>query len=137
MSNTLATESDADILREIVCQLTQRRRALRGRRASFLVKVKSHHQGGYGISGASMSEPTPWRKRGNIRCQQKGQRTDRMTFEMRKGNNIETKIFGPVSGLWTSDCGGGGGAGGAGGGGRGAGAGGAGEEECVWLWVCG
>jgi ribonuclease HI len=36
---TLATAPDADILREIVCLLTQRMRA---GRATFLLKVKSH-----------------------------------------------------------------------------------------------
>jgi ribonuclease HI len=36
---TLATAPDADILREIVCLLTQR---VRAGRASFLIKVKSH-----------------------------------------------------------------------------------------------
>jgi ribonuclease HI len=36
---TLATASDADILREIVCLLTQR---VRAGRATFLIKVKSH-----------------------------------------------------------------------------------------------
>ena len=36
---TLATAPDADILREIVCLLTQRVRAWR---ANFLIKVKSH-----------------------------------------------------------------------------------------------
>ena len=36
---TLATAPDADILREIVCLLTQR---VRAGRATFLVKVKSH-----------------------------------------------------------------------------------------------
>ena len=36
---TLATAPDADILREIVCLLTQRVRAWR---ATFLIKVKSH-----------------------------------------------------------------------------------------------
>ena len=36
---TLATAPDADILREIVCLLTQR---VRAGRATFLIKVKSH-----------------------------------------------------------------------------------------------
>ena len=36
---TLATAPDADILREIVCLLTQR---VRAGRATFLLKVKSH-----------------------------------------------------------------------------------------------
>jgi hypothetical protein len=36
---TLATAPDADILREIVCLLTQR---VRVGRATFLIKVKSH-----------------------------------------------------------------------------------------------
>ena len=37
---TLATATDADILQEIVCQLTQR---VRAGRSTFLIKVKSHH----------------------------------------------------------------------------------------------
>ena len=36
---TLATAPDADILREIICMLTQR---VRAGRATFLIKVKSH-----------------------------------------------------------------------------------------------
>ncbi len=36
---TLATAPDVDILREIVCLLTQ---SVRARRATFLIKVKSH-----------------------------------------------------------------------------------------------
>jgi ribonuclease HI len=36
---TLATAPDADILREIICLLTQR---VRAGRATFLIKVKSH-----------------------------------------------------------------------------------------------
>jgi len=36
---TLATAPDADILREIVCLLTQR---VRAGRATFLIKVKTH-----------------------------------------------------------------------------------------------
>ena len=37
--STLATATDAEILREIVCLLTQR---VRAGRATFLIKVKSH-----------------------------------------------------------------------------------------------
>jgi hypothetical protein len=37
--STLATAPDADILREIICLLTQR---VRAGRATFLIKVKSH-----------------------------------------------------------------------------------------------
>jgi len=76
---TLATAPDADILLEIVCLLTQR---VRAGRATFLMKVKSHR--GEPINeGDTLAEEghevSDDNKRWDVR-------TDRMTFEVQKGN---------------------------------------------------
>ena len=77
---TLATAPDADILREIVCLLTQR---VQAGRPTFLIKVKPHR-------GESTSEraDTLAEEGREISDDDKrwDDRTDRMTFEVRKGN---------------------------------------------------
>jgi ribonuclease HI len=84
---TLATAPDADILREIVCLLTQR---VRAGRATFLIKVESH-------CGEPINE------RADILAEEGREipdddkrwddRTDRMTFEVRKGNTTARSVW--------------------------------------------
>ena len=78
---TLATSTDADILQEIVCLLTQR---VRAGRATFLIKVKSH-----------CGEPTLAEKGREISDDNKrwDDRTDRMTFEVRKGDTTVRSVW--------------------------------------------
>ena len=84
---TLETAPDADILREIVCLLTQR---VRAGRATFLLKVKSHR--GEPINeradtlageGRQISDDN---KRLDVR-------TDRMTFEVQKRNTTVRSVW--------------------------------------------
>jgi hypothetical protein len=77
---TLATAPDADILREIVCLLTQR---VRAGRATFLIKVKSHRGEPINERADTLAE-----KGREISDDDKrwDDRTDRMTFEVRKGD---------------------------------------------------
>jgi ribonuclease HI len=84
---TLATAPDADILREIVCLLTQR---VRAGRATFLMKVKSHR-------GEPINEraDTLVEEGRDIPDDDKrwDDRTDRMTFEVRKGNTTARSVW--------------------------------------------
>ena len=84
---TLATAPDADILREIVCLLTQR---VRAGRATFLIKVKSHR-------GEQINEraDTPTEKGREISDDDKrwDDRTDRMTFEVRKRDTTVRSVW--------------------------------------------
>jgi hypothetical protein len=84
---TLATAPDADILQEVVCLLTQR---VRAGRATFLIKVKSHR--GEPINeradilaeeGREISDDN---KRWDVR-------TDRITFEVQKGNTMVRSVW--------------------------------------------
>ena len=78
---TVAIAPDADILREIVCLLTRR---VRAGRATFLIKVKSHRGEPINERAGTLAE-----KGREISDDDKrwDDRTDRMTFEVRKGNN--------------------------------------------------
>ena len=73
---------DADILRETVCLLTQR---VRAGKATFLIKVKSHRGEPINERADTLAEEgreiSDNNKRGN-------DRTDRMTFEVQKGNTM-------------------------------------------------
>jgi len=77
---TLATAPDADILREIVCLLTQR---VRAGRATFLIKVKSHCAEQIIDRADTLSEEGLEISDDNKRWDDQ---TDWMTFEVRKGN---------------------------------------------------
>jgi len=84
---TLATAPDADILREIVCLLTQR---VRAGRATFLIKVKSlrgepinEQPDNLAEEGREISDDN---KRWDVR-------TDRMTFEVQKGNTTVRSVW--------------------------------------------
>jgi ribonuclease HI len=86
---TLATAPDADILREIVCLLTQR---VRAGRATFLVKVKSHRGEPINERADTLAEEGRALSDEEKRWDD---RTDRMTFEVRKGDTT-------VSSVWTN-----------------------------------
>ncbi len=86
---TLATAPDADILREIVCLLTQR---VRAGRATFLVKVKSHRGEPINERADTLAEEGRTLSEEEKRWDD---RTDRMTFEVRKGDTT-------VSSVWTN-----------------------------------
>jgi ribonuclease HI len=86
---TLATAPDADILGEIIHLLTQR---VRAGRATFLVKVKSHRGEPINERADTLAEE------GRALSDEKkrwDERTDRMTFEVRKGGTT-------VSSVWTN-----------------------------------
>jgi hypothetical protein len=78
---------DADILREIVCLLTQRVRAAR---ATFLIKVKSHRGEPINERADTLAE-----KGREISDDDKrwDDRTDRMTFEVRKGDTTVRSVW--------------------------------------------
>ena len=78
---TLATSSDVDILREIVCLLTQR---VRAGRATFLIKVKSHRGEPINERADTLAE-----KGREISDDDKrwDDRTVWMTFEVRRGHD--------------------------------------------------
>ena len=84
---TLATAPDADILREIVCLLTQR---VRAGRATFLIKVKSHRGDPINERADILAE-----KGREISDDDKrwDDRTDRMTFEVRKGDTTVRSVW--------------------------------------------
>jgi hypothetical protein len=84
---TLATAPDADILREIVCLLTQR---VRSGRATFLIKVKSHRGEPINERADTLAE-----KGREISDDDKkwDDRTDRMTFEVRKGDTTARPVW--------------------------------------------
>jgi len=84
---TLATAPDADILQEIVCLLTQR---VRAGRATFLIKVKSHRGEPINERADTLAE-----KGREISDDDKrwDDRTDRMTFEVRKGDTTVRSVW--------------------------------------------
>ena len=84
---TLATAPDADILREIVCLLTQR---VRAGRATFLIKVKLHRGEPINERADTLAE-----KGREISDDDKrwDDRTDRMTFEVRKGDTTVRSVW--------------------------------------------
>jgi ribonuclease HI len=88
---TLATAPDADILQEILCLLTQR---VRAGRATFLIKVKSHRGEPINERADTLAEEgreiSDDNKRWDVR-------TDRMTFEVQKGNTT-------VRSVWTNSA---------------------------------
>ena len=91
---TLVTAPDADILlhlREIVCLLTQR---VRAGRATFLIKVKSHRGEPINERADTLAE-----KGREIADDDKrwDDRTDRVTFEVRKGDTT-------VRSVWTNSA---------------------------------
>jgi hypothetical protein len=86
---TLATAPDADILREIVCLLTQR---VRAGRATFLIKVKSHRGEPINERADTLAEEGRGMSDNDKRWDD---RTDRMTFEVRRGDAT-------VSSVWTN-----------------------------------
>ena len=86
---TLATAPDADILREIVCLLTQR---VRAGRATFLIKVKSHRGEPINERPDTLAEEGRGMSDDDKRWDD---RTDRMTFEVRRGDTT-------VSSVWTN-----------------------------------
>ena len=85
---TLATASDADILQEIVCLLTQRVRA--GGKATFLIKVKSHRGEPINERANTLAE-----ERREISDDNKwwDVRTDRMTFGVHKENTTVRSVW--------------------------------------------
>jgi hypothetical protein len=86
---TLATAPDADILRETVCLITQR---VRAGRATFRTKVKSHRWEPINERADTLAEEGREISDDNKRWDD---RTDRMTFEMQKGNTT-------VRAVWTN-----------------------------------
>ena len=86
---TLAIAPDADILREIVCLLTPR---VRAGRATFMVKVKSHRGEPINERADTLAEEGRALSDEEKRWDD---RTDRMTFEVRKGDTT-------VSSVWTN-----------------------------------
>ena len=86
---TLATATDADILQEIVCLLTQR---VRSGRATFLIKVKSHCGEPINERADTLAEKGREISDDNKRWDD---RTDRMTLEVRKG-------YTTVRSVWTN-----------------------------------
>ena len=86
---TLAAAPDADILREIICLLTQR---VRAGRATFLIKVKSHRGEPINERANTLAEEGRTISDDDKRWDD---RTDRMTFEVRKGDTT-------VQSVWTN-----------------------------------
>ncbi len=84
---TLATAPDADILLEIVCLLTQR---VRAGRATFLLKVKSHWGEPINERVDTLAEEGREIPDDNKRWDD---RTDRMTFEVQKGNTTVRSVW--------------------------------------------
>jgi ribonuclease HI len=80
---TLAKASDADILQEIVCLLTQR---VRAGRATFLIKVKSHRGEPINERADTLAEKGREISDDNKRWDD---RTDRMTFEASKSGSFK------------------------------------------------
>jgi ribonuclease HI len=89
---TLATAPDADILREIICLLTQR---VRARRATFLVKVKSYRGEQINERADTLAEEGRTISDDDKRWDD---RTDWMTFEVQKGDTT-------VRSVWTNSVG--------------------------------
>jgi hypothetical protein len=84
---TLATAPDDDILRELVCLLTQR---VRAGRATFLIKVKSH-------CGELINEQADTLVEEGREISDDDKRwddwTDQMTFEVRKGSTTVRSVW--------------------------------------------
>jgi hypothetical protein len=88
---------DAEILRDIVCLLTQR---VRAGRASFLLKVKSHRGEPINERAGTLAE-----KGREISGDHKrwDDRTDRMTFKVQKGNATVHSVWtNSVQTVWTN-----------------------------------
>jgi ribonuclease HI len=86
---TLATAPDADILREIVCLLTQR---VRAGKATFLIKVKPHRGEPINERADTLAEKGREISDDDKRLRW-DDRTDRMTFEVRKGNTTVRSVW--------------------------------------------
>ncbi len=84
---TLATAPDADILREIICLLTQR---VRAGRATFLKKVKSHCGEPINERADTLAEEGRTFSDDDKRWDD---RTDRMTFEVQKGDTTVRSVW--------------------------------------------
>ena len=84
---TLATAPDADILREIICLLTQR---VRAGRATFLIKVKSHRGEPINERADTLAEEGRAISDDDKRWDD---RTDRMTFEVKKGDTTVRSVW--------------------------------------------
>jgi ribonuclease HI len=84
---TLATAPDADILREIICLLTQR---VRAGRATFLIKVKSHRGEPINERADTLAEEGRTISDDDKRWDD---RTDRMTFEVQKGDTTVRSVW--------------------------------------------
>ena len=82
---TLATAPDADILREIVCLLMQRMRA-----ATFLIKLEAHRGEPINEPADTLAEEGRAISGDNKRWDD---RTDRMTFEVQKGNTTVRSVW--------------------------------------------
>jgi len=84
---TLATATDADILQEIVCQLTQR---VRAGRYTFLIKVKSHRGEPINEQADTLAEEGREISYDDKRWDDK---TDRMTFKVQQGNTTARSVW--------------------------------------------
>jgi ribonuclease HI len=84
---TLATAPNADILRDVICLLTQR---VRAGRATFLIKVKSHRREPINERADTLAEEGREILEDDKRWDD---RTDRMTFEVRKGNTTARSVW--------------------------------------------
>ena len=84
---TLATATDADILREIVCLLTQ---TVRKGRATFLLRMKSHRGEPINERADTLAEEGREISNDNKRWDD---RTDRMTFDVQKGNTMVRSVW--------------------------------------------
>ena len=82
----MVQEVDADILREIVCLLTQR---VRAGRATFLIKVKWHRGEPINERADTLAEEGRGMSDDDKRW---GDRTDRMTFEVRRGDATVSSV---------------------------------------------
>jgi hypothetical protein len=82
-----ATALDADILRETVCLLTQR---VRAGRATFLIKMKLHRGEPINERADTLAEEGREISDDDKRWDD---RTDRMTFEVRKGNTTARSVW--------------------------------------------
>ena len=96
---TLATTPDADILREIICLLTQR---VRAGRATFLIKVKSHRGEPINERADTLAEEGRTISEDDKRWDD---RTDRMTFEVRKGDTAVRSVWTNSVCVWGGACG--------------------------------
>ena len=82
----MVQEVDADILREIVCLLTQR---VRAGRATFLIKVKWHRGEPINERADTLAEEGRGMSDDDKRWDD---RTDRMTFEVRRGDATVSSV---------------------------------------------